>query len=97
MTAPSHQTPEIPPVLDDLVLQMLHRQAARRPSAEAVAARLQAFTQPAESSTGEPTRWFAGPVGTSSHHRSPLIGREAERTALRSRLDDAVEGRGSIC
>ena len=96
VAAPSHQTPEIPPVLDDLVLQMLHRQAARRPSAEAVAARLQAFTQPAESSAGEPTRSFAGPVGTSSQHRSPLIGREAERTALRSRLDDAVEGRGSI-
>jgi tRNA A-37 threonylcarbamoyl transferase component Bud32/tetratricopeptide (TPR) repeat protein len=79
--APSHQIPEIPAALDDLVLQTLDRSAARRPSAQEVALRLEALAQPA----------VAGQTRIAAAQRVG-VGREAERRALHAAFAGVGKG-----
>jgi hypothetical protein len=75
VVAPSRHAPEIPASIDALVLRMLERSVAHRPSAAEVAAELEALN-----ATPAVTREAPAP-GTAA--RRSGVGREAERRALR--------------
>src|SRR5215510_1942642 len=82
VVAPSRYAPELPAVLDELALAMLDRRFDCRPTAEEVAARLDALTQ-------DPLlRTRSG-----SRQRSS-VGRDVERRALHSALGRVKDGRG---
>jgi len=84
VVAPSRHAPELPAILDELTLAMLDRRLDCRPTAQEVAARLDALTQ-------DPLlRTRSG-----SRQRSS-VGRDGERRALHSALGRVKDGRGHM-
>ena len=75
----SHYAPDAPRALDALVLSMLAREPAKRPSAAAVADELERLMQP------------AAPIDRPAPRQS-TVGRDAERRALEAALVDARRG-----
>ena len=67
VTVPSRHAPDVPPALDELVLQMLRRDAAQRPPADDVGARLEAIaTVPRVGSAPPGDRPALAPEGSRS-------------------------------
>jgi class 3 adenylate cyclase/tetratricopeptide (TPR) repeat protein len=91
---PSWHNRDVPQPLDELILWLLEKAPDERPpSAAAVRARLrEAAVAPTGPSTGLPTE----PPRVAGRTTTPFVGRERELAALRSALDEAVAGRGSM-
>src|SRR6516165_9298383 len=91
---PSWHNRDVPKPLDELILWLLEKAPDERPpSAAAVRAQLgEAAVAPTGPSTGPP----AEPPRVAGRTITPFVGRELELAALRSALDEAVAGRGSM-
>jgi predicted ATPase len=85
--APSRLNPAVPPALDELLLGMLQKDPRMRPAAREVEAALAAVARGAAPPV--PRRAVARPG-------RPTVGRESERRALHSALDDAAAGQGLL-
>ena len=83
---PSSLNPQIPQVLDELILGMLHKDASLRPTAAQVDTALAGGTWAAGHAAREPG---GRPPHNLPLQRTPLIGRRAERSALQPLLMDA--------
>jgi tetratricopeptide (TPR) repeat protein len=91
--APSWHTEHCPPALEDLILALLAKEpASRSASAEAVLAVLEGI-DPAEHSRSHSSD-SANPLDRLA--RGVFVGRERELERLRSALDGAFAGRGSV-
>ncbi|MBM4420738.1 MAG: hypothetical protein FJ034_03960 [Chloroflexi bacterium] len=91
--APSWHTQHCPPALEDLVLALLAKEAASRPASAAdVLAALERIdpAQPSRSHSSD----SANPLDRLA--RGVFVGRERELERLRSALDSAFAGRGSV-
>ena len=84
---PSHLNPQIPRLLDDLILHMLTKSARLRPTAAEVDAAL------ARLATLEP---YSSREVSIEKERRPVVGRGPERAKLCSGFEDAVTGQGSV-
>ena len=84
-TTPSRINLELPPALDALILEMLQKDAARRPTAAEIASRL--------SKPVSPTRVPAAPRPAADHER---VGRLREREELRSAFNAVTGGHGVL-
>jgi tRNA A-37 threonylcarbamoyl transferase component Bud32/tetratricopeptide (TPR) repeat protein len=73
---PARLNPEIPAEIDALIMAMLEKESARRPSSLEVASRL-----------GTPSGTAAVAPARSAARERPFVGRAAESNALRSALD----------
>ena len=85
---PSQVVPEIPQILDDLILSMLDKEERLRPSAEEVQARLSA----ARGSGPIPGK----PLGAPDPDFRRSVDRQKEREQLQTAFLSAVSGRGSV-
>jgi adenylate cyclase len=83
--APARLRGDVPPEIDALLLSMLAKGAALRPSAADVAAALAAFQ-----------RVDLPPALVAAAGRPRTVGRDAELAALRSAFDEVASGRGLI-
>jgi predicted ATPase len=81
---PARLNPEIPAPLDALILQMLAKEAARRPTAAEVVAALSELTAPR-----------AGPAAPQARpEKAPRVGRRDELAALHAGFESAAAGQG---
>lgn len=81
---PTALNPGLPQAFDSLILRMLQKNVQLRPTAAQVKEIL------SEPESGEAT------LVLSSGRQKTFVGRTKERTQLHAKLDDALEGRGSI-
>ncbi len=88
---PSQLNPQLPAELERLILQMLEKDASKRPTAVEVDQRLFAIGRQRTGAAGRP------PSPTLSQPSSrKTVGRDKERAELRAGLADARDGRGSL-
>jgi len=85
-TAPSRIVPAIPAAFDALVLRLMDRNEHRRPSAREMVAALSAMK---DEKVGDVVLPIPVP-------RASIVGREKERAVLKSALEAAAAGRGSL-
>jgi TolB-like protein/Tfp pilus assembly protein PilF len=94
--APSHFNPQLSPELERLILEMLDKEARRRPMAAAVEACLEATRgRAAARAQGEAPRQSPRLAIADSPIRH-TVGREPERLELRTAFKAASAGRGSL-
>ncbi|MFL6276417.1 MAG: protein kinase domain-containing protein [Blastocatellia bacterium] len=94
--APSHFNPRLPLELERLILEMLDKEARRRPMAAEVEACLEATRRRANAETlGKALRQSPRPAFAASAIRH-TVGREPERLELRMAFKAASAGRGSL-
>jgi predicted ATPase len=85
---PARLRPELPSELSDLVLAMLEKAPARRPTADDLSRALGAMT------SGARARVEAGPAPAAPEQH--VVGRRSELALLRSAMDAVQAGRGSV-
>jgi tetratricopeptide (TPR) repeat protein len=91
--APTRLNPEISPELDSLILQMLEKDARRRPAASDVDRALGAL---AHTSSGPAISGPGIPVTRVKKAARHTVGRESEHAAARAAFDRASAGRGLV-
>ena len=93
--APSWHNPDVPPALETLVLRLLEKDAASRPSSAAqVLESLEAIDVGRAGLKPAPTE--EGPPGPDPTYRHTFVGREAELRQLHTAFDNAMSGEGSL-
>ena len=93
--APSWHNPDVPPALETLVLRLLEKDAASRPSSAAqVLESLEAIDVGRAGLKPAPTE--EGPPGPDPTYRHTFVGREAELRQLHTAFDNTMSGEGSL-
>ncbi len=98
---PQQWQPNLPAVLNDLLLRMLDKEASRRPTASEVAQQLQAIERHSEQRIehkSEDQTLMLGESPAFAHTMPPrhTVGREPERNELRTAFAQASTGHGSL-
>ena len=93
--APTWHNPDVPPALETLVLRLLEKDPASRPSSAAqVRESLEAIDVGAHGRA--PLPGDAAPAGPDPTYRHTFVGREAELRQLHTAFDKAMSGEGSL-
>ena len=93
--APTWHNPDVPPGLEALVLRLLEKDPASRPSSAAeVGQALDAIDVGAGLKPGRPEG--VAPAGPDPTYRRTFVGREAELRQLHAAFDGAMSGEGSL-
>src|SRR3954454_13464638 len=90
---PSWHAPDIPPDLEELIMDLLEKRPDKRPSATEAYGRLSAI-RPAEPTKDKRAR--AGEEGVESLAEGVFVGRESEIDKLRQALEDTFDGHGRL-
>jgi hypothetical protein len=86
---PSSLNPEVPPHLDGVILRMLHKDAAARPTAEELDAEL-------SEGSGAGAVFTGAPVGRPAARYDATIGRQTEIAALREAFGKSTRAGGQL-
>src|SRR4051812_29857799 len=92
---PSWHAPDIPPVLEELIMQLLEKRPDQRPSAAETHERLRQV-KPLQKDAMALARARAGEEGVESLAEGVFVGRENEVERLRTGLEEAFEGHGRL-
>src|SRR3954451_22450888 len=92
---PTWHACEVPPDLEELIMQLLEKRPDQRPSATEVHERLSRI-EPVEHDKAALARARAGEEGVESLAEGVFVGREGEIDRLRTALEDAFEGHGRL-
>jgi class 3 adenylate cyclase len=92
---PSWHAQDLPPSLEELIMQLLEKRPDQRPSAAETHERLRQV-RPIQKDEAALARARAGEEGVESLAEGVFVGRESEVDRLRKALEDAFEGRGRL-